>query len=142
MCKHVACSAPPRPDARGACWGRLHWAPATVTALMAAYARLLTRPQGHPPEAATPALASLLEDLRHQAAQLASDGFSASKNDAAAAARFSLGVLQRFCSGPEIRGYPEAASGGDHHAALGDLAAVWAASAPLCLPSGASARWL
>lgn len=113
--------------------------PATVTALAAAYARLLTRPPDHAPEIATPALALLLEDLRHQAEMLASDGVSASKSDAAAAARFSLGVLQRFCAGPEAQGYPEAASVGEQEAALGDLVAVWAALAPLCLPSGAAA---
>ena len=138
MCKHAAYSPPPRPDARGACWGRLHWAPATVTALAAAYARLLTRPPDHAPEIATPALAPLLEDLRHQAVQLASDGVSASKNDAAAAARFSLGVLQRFCAWPELSRGSEPASDGEQQAVRGDLAAVWAALASMCLPSGAS----
>ena len=107
--------------------------------MSAAYARLLTRPPDHPPEIATPALALLLEDLRHQAAQLASDGVSASNNDAAAAACFSLSVLQRFCAGPDTRGSPEAANVGEQQAALGDLAAVWAALAPLCMPSGAFA---
>ena len=136
MCRHAACLALPRPDTCGACRGRLHWAPATVTALAAAYLRLLTRPSDHPPETAKPALAPLLEDLRHQAAQLDSDGVSASSNDAAAAARFSLGVLQRFCAEPDTQRSPEAATVGEQQAALGDLAAVWAALAPLCMPSG------
>jgi len=118
-----------RPHAR-----RLHWAPALAAPLAAAHLALLGRPPGADAHAPAPALAALLPDLAEQARGAGAAG--ACGRRAAAKAAFLLGVLQRFCGG----GPGPAGAGGppEPRAGPGDRAAVWAALAPLCEPSGAA----
>jgi len=118
-----------RPHAR-----RLHWAPALAAPLAAAYLALLGRPPGADVHTPAPALAALLPDLGEQARGAGAAGACGRRS--ATKAVFLLGVLQRFCGdgpGPAGAGGPS-----EPRAGPGDRAAVWAALAPLCEPSGAA----